>query len=59
MKENFAENQFHNILSTFVCFTEFLLSPQVKQWAIITYIHGIYELLDGLQNDLRLKILEN
>ena len=32
-------------------FYQIFLSPQVKQWAIITYKHGIYE----LPNDLRLK----
>ena len=34
-------------------FYQIFLSPQVKQCAIITYKHGIYE----LPNDLRLKIL--
>ena len=32
---------------------------QVKQWAIITYKHGIYEFLGELPNDLRLRILGN
>ena len=31
------------------------LLPKVKQWVIITYKHGIYE----LPNDLRLPILGN
>ena len=30
---------------------------QVKQWAIITYKHGIYELPHELPNDLTLWIL--
>ena len=36
---------------------QFSLSPQVKRWAIVTYKHGIYELLHELPNDLRLRIL--
>ena len=33
-------------------FYQILLSPQVKQWAIITYKHGIYALLNELLNDV-------
>ena len=40
-------------------FYKIFLSPQVKEWAIITYKHGIYELSDELPNDLRLRILGN
>ena len=40
-------------------FYQILLSPQVKRCAIITYKHGIYELPQKLQNDLRLTILGN
>ena len=36
-------------------FYQIFLSPQVKRWAIITYKHGIYELPQELQNDLRLR----
>ena len=36
-------------------FYQIFLSPQVKQWAIITYKHGIYELPHELLNDLRLR----
>ena len=36
-------------------FYQIFLSPHVKQWAIITYKHGIYELPD----EFRLRILEN
>ena len=36
---------------------QIFLSPQVKQYAIITYKSGIYELSHELPNDLR--ILEN
>ena len=50
-------NQFH-ILRLFDVLPNFL-SPQVKRCAIITYKHGIYELLHELLNDLRLRILEN
>ena len=40
-------------------FYQIFLSPQVKQCAIITYEHGIYELLEELPNNLRLRILGN
>ena len=40
-------------------FYQILLSPQVKRCAIITYVHGICELLHELPNGLRLRILEN
>ena len=33
--------------------------PQVKQYVIITYKHGIYELPHELPNDLRPRILGN
>ena len=35
-------------------FYQMFLLPQVEQCAIITYKHGIYELPQELQNDLRL-----
>ena len=38
-------------------FYQIFLLPQVKRWAIITYKHGIYELPQGLPNNLRLRIL--
>ena len=40
-------------------FYQIFLSPQVKQWVIITYKHGIFELPHDLPHDLRLKILGN
>ena len=40
-------------------FYQIFLSPQMKQWTIITYKHGIDELLHELPNGLRLRILEN
>ena len=40
-------------------FYQIFLSPQMKQWAIITYKHGIYELHHELSNDLRVRILGN
>ena len=40
-------------------FYQIFLSSQVKQRAIITYKHGIYELTHDLPNDLRLRILGN
>ena len=48
----------------FIIFWDFLmsyqifLSPQIKQCAVITYKHGIYELPHKLLNDSRLTILE-
>ena len=51
-------NQFHNVLRLSM-FYQIFLSPQVKQRAIITYKHGIYELPRELPNDLRLGILGN
>ena len=40
---------------------QIFLSPQVKEWAVITYKHSIYELSHELLNDLRqdLRILGN
>ena len=43
----------------FLLFYQIFLSPQVKQCAIISYKHGIYELPNELLNDLKLRILEN
>ena len=40
-------------------FYQIFLSPQVKQWAVITYKHGIYELPHEMLDDLRLSILRN
>ena len=40
-------------------FYQIFLSPKVKRWAIITYKHGIYELLHDLLNNVRLRILVN
>ena len=40
-------------------FYQIFLSAQVKRWAIITYKHGIYDLLHEFPNDLRLRILGN
>ena len=34
---------------------QIFFSPQVKQWAIITYKHGIYQLPRELPNDRRLR----
>ena len=42
-----------------ILFYQIFLPPQVTQWAIITYKHGIYELPHELPNDLRLRILGN
>ena len=57
---------FSNLLSTIVfIFWDFLMfykvffSPQVKQCAIITYKHGMYEPSHELPNDLKLRILGN
>ena len=40
-------------------FYQVFLALQVKQCAIITYNHGIYELPLELLNDVRLRILGN
>ena len=40
-------------------FYQIFLSPKAKQYAIITYKRGIYELPHELPNDLRLRILGN
>ena len=45
------------MFSDFSVFYEILLLPQVKQCAIITYKHGISELLQELLYNLRLKDL--
>ena len=37
-------------------FQQIFLSPQMKRCAIITYKHGMYELLNELPNDLRLNL---
>ena len=47
----FLPNQFDNILKLFN------VLPQVKRCAIITYKHGIYNLLSELPNNVRLRIL--
>ena len=52
-------NQFHNILRFFDVLPSFFLSPQMKQGAIITYEHGIHQLLHELLNYLRLRIFGN
>ena len=44
---------FHNILRLFDVLPNFF-SPQVKRCAIISYKHGIYELLHELPKDLDL-----
>ena len=40
-------------------FHQLFLAPQVERFAIITNMHGIYELSGELPNDLRLRILGN
>ena len=40
-------------------FYQIFLSPQVKQYAIITYKHSINKLPYKLLNDLRLRKLDN
>ena len=40
-------------------FYKVFFSPQVKQCAIITYKHGMYEPSHELPNDLKLRILGN
>ena len=45
------------IFEDFSMFYQIFLSTQVKQWAIITYKHSIYELPHELPYDLRLRKL--
>ena len=40
-------------------FDEISVSPQVKRTVIIRNKHGIYELPHDLQNDIRLRTVEN
>ena len=40
-------------------FYQILFSPQVKQYTIITFNHGIYKMSHEFLNDLKLMILEN
>ena len=40
-------------------FYKIFLSPQVKQWAIITYKHGAYELSHDSPHDLKLTTLQH
>ena len=47
------------IFSGFLMFYQIFFSPQVKQWTIITYRHGIYKLPHELPKDLRFRILGN
>ena len=54
----FTYNHFHNNLRLFGYY-QICLSPQVKRSEIISNEHCIYELLDELPNDLRLRILGN
>ena len=39
-------------------FYQIFVSPQVKRWAIITYMHAKYEFSNEFPNDLRLRIQE-
>ena len=65
-QHDMAYGDFKNLTTiTFIIFWDFLilyqifLSPQVKQCAVITYKHVLYELPHELPNDLRLRILGN
>ena len=40
-------------------FYQIFTSPQVKQWDIISFKHGIYDLPHELPNDLKLRNLGN
>ena len=55
-KENFSDNQFHNIWKLFVILPIFF-SSQTKRWVTITYEHVIKKLSHELPKDLRLKTL--
>ena len=47
------------ILLAFFMYYQIFYSLQVKQYAIITYKHGIYELPNELPNNIKLRILGN
>ena len=47
------------ILLAFFMYYQIFYSLQVKQYAIITYKHGIYELPHDLPNNIKLRILGN
>ena len=59
MQQSPILQNFHNISKHFLMLYQIFFSPEVKQWAIITYKHGIYELPHELPNDFRLRILGN
>ena len=58
-KQYFADNQFHNIFKILDVLADFSFIPQLKQWAIIFYKHGIYKLPQKFSKDLRIRILGN
>ena len=58
MKMLEISNHFHNTLKLFDVSPNFPFT-QVKQCAINTYKHGIYELPHELRNSLRLRTLGN
>ena len=47
------------ILLAFFMYYQIFYSQQVKQYAIITYKHDIYELPHELSNNIKLRILGN
>ena len=47
------------ILLAFFMYYQIFYSQQVKQYAIITYKHDIYELPHELPNNIKLRILGN
>ena len=55
-KKNFPDNHIQNILRVFDILPNFL-SQQVKQCAIITYKHCIYELPHEFPKKIRLRTL--
>ena len=59
MKEKILQIIIFIILLDFLMFYQIFFSPQVKQCTIITYKHGMCEILYELLNDLRLRILGN
>ena len=59
MQKKILQATSFTIFWDFSMFYQIFLSPLVKQWAIITYKHCIYELTQKLLNDLKLRILGN
>ena len=59
MQNKILKKTMNIIFWQFLLLYQILFLPQVKQSVIIRNKHGIYELLEELPKDLRLRILGN